>query len=145
MDLLTDSNIFSQYSGISSHSFGCLYSSHLEEINWNGHGWWSFHIECTIPCPFRHKTTFNVQTDQTFGGISIPLIGYFSQLPVTTRCDLLEPSIMDTYTKYPYQEFHVTRALSLLLAQQHAQWIHNLLVTYQTHGFPCMIISWDFY
>ncbi len=25
VDLLTDSHIFSQYSGISSHSFGCLY------------------------------------------------------------------------------------------------------------------------
>ncbi len=34
---------------------------------------------------------------------------------------LLEPSRMGTYTKYPSHEFHVTRALSLLLAQQHTQ------------------------
>jgi hypothetical protein len=33
----------------------------------------------------------------------------------------LEPSRMGTYAKNPYQEFHVTRALSLLLAQQHSQ------------------------
>ncbi len=27
----------------------------------NGHGWWSFHVEYAIPCPFRHKTKINVQ------------------------------------------------------------------------------------
>jgi hypothetical protein len=34
---------------------------------------------------------------------------------------VLKLSIMGTYTKYPYHEFRVTRALSLLLAQQQSQ------------------------
>ncbi len=34
---------------------------------------------------------------------------------------MLELSRMGTSVKYPYDESHVTRALSLLLAQQHSQ------------------------
>jgi hypothetical protein len=45
-------------------------------------------VEHTIPCPFRHKTQSMYNSDQTFGGKSILLIGNFIQLPVTTGRDL---------------------------------------------------------
>jgi hypothetical protein len=43
------------------------------------------------------------------------------QVLVVAKTYVLEPSIMGTYAKYPHYEFHVTRALSLLLAQWHTQ------------------------